>query len=50
MHDPTVMPERLAAFLATEAAMLLATALAITAVCALAAPLLAPVVMRLAAG
>lgn len=41
---------RVAAFLATEAAMLLATALAITAVCALAAPLLAPVVMRLAAG
>jgi len=41
---------RVAAFLATEAAMLLAIALAITAVCALAAPLLAPVVMRLAAG
>ncbi|MCX5650754.1 MAG: hypothetical protein NTU45_05125 [Planctomycetota bacterium] len=41
---------RVAAFLATEAAMLLAIALAITTVCALAAPLLAPVVMRLAAG
>ncbi|MEY3143260.1 MAG: hypothetical protein RLY21_1753 [Planctomycetota bacterium] len=41
---------RVAAFLATEAAMLLAIALAITAVCALAAPLLAPVVMRVAAG
>ena len=41
---------RVAVFLATEAAMLLAIALAITTVCALAAPLLAPVVMRLAAG
>ncbi len=41
---------RVAVFLATEAAMLLAIALAITTVCALAAPLLAPVVMRAAAG
>ncbi len=41
---------RVAVFLATEATMLLAIALAITAACALAAPLLAPLVMRLAAG
>lgn len=41
---------RVAAFLAAEAAILLCAALAITVVCAVAAPLLAPVVMRLAAG
>jgi hypothetical protein len=37
-------------FLATEAAILLCAALAITVACAIAAPLLAPLVMRLAAG
>jgi hypothetical protein len=37
-------------FLTTEAALLLAGALAITATCAVAAPLLAPLVMRMAAG
>ena len=41
---------RVAVFLATEAAILLCAALAITVACAIAAPLLAPVVMRLAAG
>lgn len=41
---------RVAVFLATEAAILLAGALAVTAACAVAAPLLAPLVMRLAAG
>lgn len=41
---------RVAAFLAAEAAILLCAALAITVVCAVAAPLLAPVVMRFAAG
>ena len=41
---------RVAVFLATEAAILLGAALAITAACAVAAPLLAPLVMRLAAG
>ena len=41
---------RVAVFLATEAAILLCAALAITVVCAIAAPLLAPVVMRFAAG
>jgi len=41
---------RVAAFLATEAVLLLGAALAITAACAVAAPLLAPFVMRAAAG
>jgi len=41
---------RVAVFLATEAAILLCAALAITVACAIAAPLLAPLVMRLAAG
>jgi putative ABC transport system permease protein len=41
---------RVAMFLTTEAALLLAGALAITATCAVAAPLLAPLVMRMAAG
>lgn len=41
---------RVAVFLTTEAAILLGTALAVTVVCAVAAPLLAPFVMRLAAG
>jgi putative ABC transport system permease protein len=41
---------RVAVFLATEAAILLGGALAITVVCAVAAPVLAPLVMRLAAG
>jgi len=41
---------RVAVFLATEAAILLGAALAITVACAVAAPLLAPFVMRMAAG
>jgi hypothetical protein len=41
---------RVAAFLATEAAILLGAALAITLACAIVAPVLAPLVMRLAAG
>ena len=41
---------RVAVFLATEAAILLGGALAITLVCAVVAPVLAPLVMRLAAG
>ena len=41
---------RVAVFLATEAAILLGGALAITAACTVVAPLLAPLVMRVAAG
>ncbi len=41
---------RVAMFLATEAAILLGGALAITAACTVVAPLLAPLVMRVAAG
>lgn len=41
---------RVAVFLATEATTLLCAALAVTAACAIASPLLAPVVMRFAAG
>jgi predicted lysophospholipase L1 biosynthesis ABC-type transport system permease subunit len=41
---------RVAVFLATEATMLLGAALAVTVLCAAVAPVLAPLVMRLAAG